>query len=88
MKSTPLPWKVAKGNMFYFVDAADRSICKMLGIESVAKANAEFIVKACNAYPELIEACRKLLLHKNLKDLHPVDFQRLEQALAKAGVDT
>lgn len=36
------------------------------------------------AAPELLEACRKFIMHKHIGDLHPVDYQRIEQAIEKA----
>jgi hypothetical protein len=33
---------------------------------------------------DLLEACKKLILHKNQGDIHPIDYQRIEQAIAKA----
>lgn len=34
--------------------------------------------------PEMYEACKKLIMHKHQDNLHPIDFQRIEQAIAKA----
>jgi predicted RNA-binding protein with RPS1 domain len=57
-----------------------------------AEANAQLIALAGNlqqklnleAYEEVVEASKKLIMHSNQKDLHPIDFQRLESALKKA----
>ena len=36
------------------------------------------------ATPDLLEACKALIMHRNQGNLHPVDYQRIEQAIAKA----
>ena len=33
---------------------------------------------------ELLESCKKLILHKRQGDLHPIDLQRIEAAISKA----
>jgi len=36
-------------------------ICKVIDFNGEAKANAEFIVRACNAHDELVDACNLIL---------------------------
>ena len=33
--------------------------------------------------PELYSACKQLIMHKNIGELHTIDFQRIEQLLEK-----
>lgn len=53
--------------------------------KDIAKANAAFIVKACNAHDDLVGACQTALSNLTLK--YPEDhlvMKRLKAALAKA----
>ncbi len=83
-KHTPTPWEVS----YYDYDNNGPIYC----IENVTrsttpeehKANAEFIVRACNAHDDLVEALkysRKFIPHN-----HPdKPWEEIDAALAKAG---
>lgn len=36
-----------------------------------------------DAAPDMYEAIKSFIMHKNLSDLHPIDYQRLEQSISK-----
>lgn len=69
IKHTPLPWGIAHWpeHRIIFKDhvpttkQAEKVICKMRNVDNdqdnlIRKANAEFIVRACNSHYELVEA--------------------------------
>lgn len=73
-KHTPVPWKVSDQTTSFWIigdaDARDefgddagiiigqmRGNCK----KEISKANAEFIVRVCNAYDELTDALQNLI---------------------------
>lgn len=63
-KHTPTPW--AKTESFQIVKPQGNTALELadicyVGDEAVAEANAEFIVRACNAHDELVEALQKCL---------------------------
>ena len=87
-KHTPGPWYIKTGHKISIHSDSDPmtkpdrgSICFLgwtsngLGIE-----NAHLI----SAAPELLEACKKLIMHKNRGDIHPLDYQRIQLAIDKA----
>ncbi len=49
-----------------------------------AYANAEFIVRACNSFDELLEACEEVLQSPNMQ-ISWQTFNKIKQALTKAG---
>jgi len=56
------------------------------------KANADFIVRACNSHDDLVAACKEALLWIDMRtrtqcksDTHNEILALLQQALAKAG---
>lgn len=75
MTHTPIPWDVLKDGPEFFVVCNALVDIAGLGIEAEARvniaslqdcfgdcaANAEFIIRACNAHDELLEACRAVL---------------------------
>jgi len=90
MNHTPTPWKVQKcvkefggyqiGND-EFGEVA--SISKYKG----DKANAQFIVTACNSHEELKEVLSKIVLSVRAMNFNPetILYKEAEQALSKAG---
>lgn len=78
MEHTALPWKVSNSMDFITVDNQTHApICRMAykGIWDWAaevgsledKANAEFIVRACNSYYDLLNLCKQA--HEDLRDI-------------------
>ena len=83
MKHTELPWQSGKANLSLKIeDMSTLDLGGVIWVEDVgtvawtdetfgvktAVANAEFIVKACNAYPKLVEAlkyCSNFILEQN-----------------------
>ena len=66
MKHTPLPWKlITDPNEWAAWDCVEVAPCRYILTEGrsleEAQANAEFIVKACNAHYDLVEACEDAL---------------------------
>lgn len=69
-KHTPLPWKVyyAKNNGQVILGTGEENGCAIQNHSGAfwrdddeAKANAEFVVRACNSHYELLEALECLL---------------------------
>lgn len=60
---TPLPWIVSTQNERLILSAKGDAVATVLaGIPFAEQdANAAFIVTACNAYPELVEALQNVL---------------------------
>jgi len=103
---TPLPWEAsehAEGTVFEIIakdnDETYVASCHFgsptvepyLASHSQAKANARYIVTACNAFPDLLEALEdlaSLVLGTGETDgLSPPEWQRLanaQEAIAKA----
>ena len=86
MKHTPLPWSFEKHTAGASIKGSGKEWIATLQISFVddieAKANAEFIVRACNSHYDLLEACKKVI--NNWGNLHPKDRQQLRNAVAKA----
>jgi hypothetical protein len=72
--STPLPWmqwQSIKDNSQNVANTAKEFVCEVgkIGDED-ARSDAQYIVRACNAYPKLIEALRQQAPdHKLLTEL-------------------
>ena len=90
MNHTQAPWENRNTSKFGpgEIYAKDEYICTTSGN---AQANAEFIVKACNAHADLLEACQKGLSilkvyqHELDKSAMPwPEIQDLEEAIRKA----
>jgi len=88
MKHTPGPWVISSSVLVCdekariiahcaFMDGREMNLGFSLD-ESVSNA------KLVSAAPDLLEACKKLILHRHAGDIHPIDYQRIEQAIAKA----
>ena len=74
MKHSPLPWKIIEicdNNLYASIISKKKEIAKITALpcigynslESVAKeerANAEFIIRACNSYYDLLGALKEL----------------------------
>lgn len=97
-KHTPLPWEALKGGPIVhqresdgYVYVADTDVCTNVYHPSrdLIKANAEFIVKACNCHDDLLEACKRT--KHFLEVCHRASVGRnqrikiLEAAIKKAG---
>jgi hypothetical protein len=55
-KHSPLPWRISnQGDKFSIKSRDELFIVSQLGM-----ANAQFIVRACNAHEELLEAMKKV----------------------------
>lgn len=95
MNYTKGKWRALPyGNNKYYVDTETRQLTG-----NISREDAQLIATSVNAcikinpnnpqavadsIVDMYEACKKLLMHRNLNDLHPIDFQRIEQALSKA----
>ena len=82
MEHTPTPWRIpanknlnARSRSGIMIESAPLSngggpqyIAEVSGIsiEGDSLSNAEFIVRACNSFEELLEACKKLPNQKSL----------------------
>lgn len=65
---SPLPWKVLEN---YIVALEGNLLC--CGVDNThpeGRANAAYIVQACNAYPKLVEALEKIAKDKTTCDGH------------------
>jgi hypothetical protein len=83
---SPLPWKVEQvefeGEQWLWLDdGTGKAICGFSdpddGIDDEDRANAAYIVQACNSYPALVAALRELLKwsdHNDDCDLHKHEF--------------
>ena len=58
IKHTPLPWVVTADGMIFHESANDLLADTFPMLEGDQMANAEFIVRACNAHYEMLEALR------------------------------
>lgn len=91
---TPLPWKVGK---IYTVRGKQhvpilcdnfKSIAATTPVINIAteedSANAAFIVKACNSYPELVRLLSKAKTKLSIQQIEPELIVEIEQALKNA----
>lgn len=101
-KHTPAPWNLGKVKKSHalFIEAPSRDICQMVGpVDKRREANAEFIVRACNAHEELVNICedmanaleevhRKMPMHRCTVDCPDIrkHVAQARAALDKAGV--
>ena len=68
-KHTPTPWNVIIDDKLIYIDSDLDNICDLyhFGFASIpvtkdnAEANAQFIVKACNAHDKLVEALEDMV---------------------------
>ncbi len=79
-KHTPVPWSVRdneNGTLVINATEPDGSPCQPARINGnaddevygpVTRANAEFIVRACNAHDDLLEACKAIVHAANMGD--------------------
>lgn len=98
---SPLPWKIVtmdNGKYGWIEDSTGEQVMGLgtLRYSINPEITAEFIVRACNAHEELIEACGKVKLSLQLISANPdvadtllhtvlgINIQVLEAALAKA----
>ena len=94
---TPLPWKVdetpsTKRISGYEIWAGGVLVAKMPGLANFDSANANFIVKACNAYDsnqatirelvDILETCKRFIKnnHGDACTLYPLIDDALEKA--------
>jgi len=87
-KRTPSPWTLESGRAVGSViaEVGDYSITAPDDVHDwsnnfVEQADAEFIVRACNAHDELLEACKLLL---SGADDYQTGVAEAEAAIAKA----
>ena len=96
-KHTPTPWEIDEGDVR--IKSDDYEVCRASDLpssfgkydygdkgEEEQKANAEFIVRACNVYDELVEACKSALSALNSissYDQESMEVKSLKQAIAK-----
>lgn len=64
--TSPSPWRIVKGSLgdmdFSSIEVPNQVICQIIIGEDdpeLDKANAEFIVRACNSHYDLLEALKK-----------------------------
>lgn len=94
-KHTPLPWKVyyAKNNGQIILGTGEENGCAIQNHSGAfwrddeeAKANAEFVVRACNSHYELLEALEQVIDHCvryfNLGDVGGDEAEILDNAKA------
>jgi len=107
MKHTPLPWGLTKEDGFFSIRSSHAKengfssefICSMDGYRyredriGERKANADFIITACNSHYDLIdsrddllEACEDLI--GAFPDLHDGHLVVMKRAIAKAKGET
>jgi len=85
-KHTPTPWHVGgrDGRIFYAADGYAVSDATVFHgrHEGEHTANAEFIVRACNAHDDLVKALQGVI---RVADRSTAEFDAARDALAKAG---
>jgi hypothetical protein len=88
MKHTPLPWRYQDDDTFDLLDnkriVGANLISPALvfgGLARESEANAEFIVRACNAHYEMLEALKSV--RRYLEQINVTSHQ-LNVAIAKA----
>ncbi len=81
---TASPYEDNRGQSQITSDGSTRIIAVLDTFDEEGKANAEFIVRACNSHDALLEACREAALW--LRDEYPsaLPVEMLEAAVAKA----
>lgn len=97
-KHTELPWRTGEkfGRIYVGDGSAEIDVCdcRLAGINAVAcstmiAANAAFIVQACNAHEELVEALKGLLsameTSEEFSDGSNEDMKAAYAALSKVG---
>jgi len=80
--ATPLPWGTDKdGKRLYAGDAAAYGCVA----ETASRQNAAYIVAACNAYPQLVEALRDCLRAMGTSEIsYEAKRKRTESAMRAA----
>jgi len=87
--ATPLPWelsnkfardKVYEGGLL----VANCHVESDLRPKAACEQNAAYIATACNAYPDLLAACRLTLRHMHAEELDAPTAAELEHALHEA----
>ena len=59
-KHAPTPWHVQRWEMSTIVASENRAICSLKN--RLRDDNAEFIVRACNSFEALLDACQQAYL--------------------------
>lgn len=83
-KPTPGPWHIEEDEL-YGIWAGEEEIAEVW-----AERNARFIVQACNAHDELLEAAKEMVrqwreaYYNNLIEQMPMVVKDLENTIAKA----
>ena len=92
-KHTPLPWYKTASSPDGYIYGADNKCIVEFGPETAGHmdeerwANAEFVVRACNAHEDLLEACSmmlRLMEGENLDEAFDGEAEILRTAIAKA----
>ena len=60
-KHTPLPWVIDSEWAHTITTPGGMTIAKAESNREEWQANAEYIVRACNSYPDLLDACKAVL---------------------------
>ena len=91
-KITALPWYTEehnnKSDVLVSNDDFQIAVCLAHPIHGEAQANAEFIVRACNAHDDLVkalQATKKRISHLSAVPGFPALIATVDAALAKAG---
>jgi len=90
MKHTDLPWGTVGDG--YSISTTDRKalyIAQTHPFDPMGKANAEYIVRACNAFPGMEKALKTtqkaLIEHGQLDHIWTPSLEAIEAALAAMG---
>ena len=94
MKHTKLPFYLTEHNEWFYIQSAsineDNFVCQIEYKNNTDKINAEFIVNACNAHYDLLEACKTMkrlirnVLNAKGQKVWEIEIGLLEQAIKKA----
>jgi hypothetical protein len=88
---TPTPWDrkntgTPTGNPGHLLFAGTRKIARLVELDEENYANAEFIIRACNAHDDLLTALRQTA--QQLRDLHAaIANEDLDDVFADDAID-
>lgn len=75
--------KMIKGIKFYLPYEAKNIKCTYEVTEEDSLAGRENPQAYLEAVKEVVEMAEKMIMHRNLNNVHPIDFGRLQEALSK-----
>ena len=84
---TPGPWKVIKGQSCFLIRSVNNGyyIAKTITDELDDEANFEFIIRACNAHDDLLEACKEFVRKVECGEARSKrSYQQMKAAISKA----